>query len=106
MAKRPTIKVYPTHEQKQRIKAEADRLGLSVSDYLVKAGTRDTPQPKAEAQVRILSLLERGVQSLEQIADDASEARGDVESLLLLRRLDALSIQLGEITDMIAEARR
>ena len=105
MAKRATIKTYPTTDQKVRIEAAARRAGLSVSEYLVKAGTQDTPQPKAQAQVRMLALLERGAQALERIAQ-ASEAGSDLEAMRLLRRLDGISAQLDEITGMIAEARR
>ena len=45
----------------------------------------------------MLSLLENGVQALGQIAAMA-EAGGDVQAMLILRRLGGLAAQLGEIS--------
>ena len=97
MAKRVTIKTYPTADQKAKIEPAAFRTGLSVSAYLFKAGTRDTPLPRAKAYVRMLSLLENGVQALGQVAAMA-EAGGDVQAMLILWRLGGLAAQLGEIS--------
>ncbi|MGR3435059.1 MAG: plasmid mobilization protein [Shimia sp.] len=105
MTKRVTIKVYATDEQKVRIEAAAARAGLSNSKYLVKAGTRDAPLPKAEAQVRVLTLIDKTAQAIERIAQASGEG-SELDALLLLRRLDGFAAQLDRITDLIAETRR
>lgn len=56
-AKYPPIKVYPNPEQHKELKADAARVGLSLSEYMLRLSLAQRPPPPIDKHVAIRDLV-------------------------------------------------
>ncbi|WP_341702097.1 conjugal transfer protein TraJ [Ferrovibrio sp.] len=56
-AKYPPIKVYPNPEQHKELRADAARVGLSLSEYMLRLSLAQRPPPPIDKHVAIRDLV-------------------------------------------------
>lgn len=56
-AKYPPIKVYPNPEQHKELRADAARVGLSLSEYMLRLSLAQRPPPPIDKHIAVRDLV-------------------------------------------------